>query len=141
MPIKIREVKDKNSHCLSCNTNWSNTPIMFDIGFISGSNSNIITLCKKCSDELFQKLLKSSCNYNAKVKDKVDMERIRRSKREFMPKGEKWVIEEEVKTTPKKTRTKTKRKIEEDLDDEWEDVLKEEISVKKVRRNEKKKRS
>lgn len=121
MPIKMREVKDKNSHCSVCKTNWSNTPVMFDIGFICDNNSHIITLCKKCSDELFQKLLRSSCNYNSKVKDKVDMERIRRSKQDEMPKGEKWSVEEKV-TTQRKTRKKKSK----DLDDEWEDVLRNE---------------
>lgn len=94
MPIRMRVNKDKNSRCKLCNTSYMNTPEMYDLQLANEVKSVIFTLCKGCNDELFSKTLKANCMYNHKVKDKEDMERIRRSKLKFMPEGQKWTTEE-----------------------------------------------
>lgn len=73
MAIKMRINTDKQSVCEECKTKWSCTPEMYDV-LITNKK---ITLCKKCSDVVFQKLLKISCMYNSRLKSNSDMERIR----------------------------------------------------------------
>lgn len=70
--IKMRINNNSTSVCEECSVSWKNTPEMYDL-LLCG---NKVTLCKKCLDNLFQKTLKASCAYNAKVKSQEDMQRI-----------------------------------------------------------------
>ena len=94
MPIRMRVNKDKNSRCKLCNTPYMYTPEMYDLQLANEVKSVIFTLCKSCNDELFQKTLKAGCIYNAKLKTKEDMQRIRLYQSKFTPDGEKWTTEE-----------------------------------------------
>lgn len=71
--MKMKINRDQDSVCDECRNIWKNTPEMYDL-LLCGSK---ITLCKRCLDNLFQKTLKASCAYNAKVKSQEDMQRIR----------------------------------------------------------------
>ena len=73
--IKMKENKNKESNCSCCNTNWKDTPQMIDIMV---NKNEIFSLCKKCYETMFQKLLKVSCMYDSKIKTKEDETRIRR---------------------------------------------------------------
>ena len=74
MSIRMRENQKKESKCENCGTKYINTREMIDIK-ISGHQH---TLCYKCYDELFTKLLRMQCAYQAKLKSKEDIERIQR---------------------------------------------------------------
>lgn len=71
--IKMKVNKDNNSKCDECGCQWKNTKEMYTI-LICGKKIN---LCKKCTDIVFHKTLTASCKYNERLKDKVDMQRIR----------------------------------------------------------------
>lgn len=71
--IKMRVNDDKNSICNFCSEKWKNVPEMYDISLVG----NIFTICKSCSDELFQKILKADCMYSGKIKSDEDMQRVR----------------------------------------------------------------
>ena len=75
--IKMKENKNKECNCSCCNTNWKDTPQMIDIMI---NKNEIVSLCKKCYETMFQKLLKVSCMYDNKLKTKEDEVRIRRSR-------------------------------------------------------------
>lgn len=81
MAIKMRVNVNRESRCENCNSPWKTTPEMYDVLIVNSKT----TLCKKCSDELFNKLLKISCMYNAKVKSKEDMQRITTSAKILNP--------------------------------------------------------
>lgn len=70
--IKMKINTDRSSVCKECNTAYHNTPEMYDM-LLCGKK---VTLCKKCLDDIFQKTLKASCAYNAKLKSQEDMQRI-----------------------------------------------------------------
>lgn len=93
MPIRMRVNKDKESRCKLCNTPYLYTPELYDLQLANENKSVIFTLCKECVDELFNKTLKASCNYNAKLKTKEDMRRIRLYESKRVPKGENWKTE------------------------------------------------
>lgn len=75
--IRMRENKNSEEFCSLCNTSWKNTRVMHDIKM----NDEIFHLCHKCSNELFQKLLKASSMYDGRLKTKEDMARINRENR------------------------------------------------------------
>ena len=71
MSIKMRENHDKSSVCQECGAKYQNTRQIIDILFINQK----YTLCYKCYDMLFKKLLRMQCDYQSKVKSKEDIER------------------------------------------------------------------
>lgn len=75
--IGIRVNSDRESVCRECQISWSDTPEMYDI-LLCGKK---VSLCKGCIDKLFQKTLRASCAYNAKVKSQEDMQRIQKYKK------------------------------------------------------------
>ena len=74
MSVKMRVNNETDSKCDCCKAEWENTGVMYDIKF----GSKTVTICRKCSDVLFQKNLRAACMYNAKVKTKQDQARISR---------------------------------------------------------------
>ena len=108
MSIKMRVNKEKESECFVCKTTWLNTHEMYDLRFESKlEETRTLTLCKTCVDELFNKTLRASCLYNSRIKNKEDMERIRRAESKFMPKGQRWTTTEIIeKIKPKGPRGK-----------------------------------
>lgn len=73
--IKMRINKNKESICFNCHCIWKNTPEMYDLS-IGFDKQRILPLCQNCLNEIFKKSLKASCNYNARIKSKEDMQRI-----------------------------------------------------------------
>ena len=94
MPVRMRVNHDKESKCTLCGKPYMRTKEMHDLQLSNERKSIIFTLCYDCMEEIFNKTLKATCNYNKKVKNKEDMLRIRKSKEKYMPDGEKWTIEE-----------------------------------------------
>ena len=90
MAVRMRVNKDKESKCKLCNTPYMYTPEMYDLQLANDESgkSVVFNLCKKCTDEIFHKTLKASCNYNAKVKTKEDMQRVRLTNNKEMLKEE-----------------------------------------------------
>lgn len=80
--VRMRVCTDTSSMCDECRTRWPNTREMYEI-MLFGQKRRI---CKRCSDALFQKLLKASCMYDGKVKTKEDKER-QRKERELHEEG------------------------------------------------------
>ena len=74
MAIKMRENHDKNSVCQECGAKYQNTKQIIDILLVDQK----YTLCYKCYDILFKKLLRMQCDYQAKLKSKEDIERSQR---------------------------------------------------------------
>ena len=78
MAIKMRINNDKESRCFNCRTEWRNTGEMYDFAIGYKEKQKIIPLCRNCVEEIFNKTLKASTKFNAKVKSKEDMKRIQR---------------------------------------------------------------
>lgn len=76
MAIKMRVNNDTSSCCDECGVLWKNCAEMYDL-FVFGE---IHRICRQCSEKLFQKTLKASCSYNAKVKQKEDLKRAERER-------------------------------------------------------------
>jgi hypothetical protein len=74
MAIKMRVNGNKKSKCENCSCEYKNTAEMYDLQIADVR----FMLCKKCVETLFQKTLKASCIYNAKLKNQEDMQRLRR---------------------------------------------------------------
>lgn len=110
MAVRMRVNKDKESKCKLCNTPYMYTPEMYDLQLANEEKSVIFVLCKDCVDEIFNKTLKAGCNYNARVKTKEDMQRIRLANNKFTPKGEEWTTEEKVVNEPVIRNKKKRRK-------------------------------
>lgn len=72
--IKMRINEDNKSKCEECKISWDYTGCMYDLMLVDTK----FTLCRECADTLFGKLLKASCMFNGKVKNKEDMARINR---------------------------------------------------------------
>lgn len=79
MPVRMRVNHDKESKCTLCGKKYMYTKEMHDLQLSNKRKSVIFTLCYDCMEEIFQKTLKASCNYQAKLKTKEDMKRIRLS--------------------------------------------------------------
>lgn len=75
---KMRVTKERESACCECGREWKNVSEMYDLKI----GDNISTICRKCSNVLFQKLLKAACAYDGRVKTNEDMARIRRDNAE-----------------------------------------------------------
>lgn len=73
MAIRMKVNENRNSICSECGTEWENTRTMTTI-LIAG---NKINLCKSCMDDLLTKNIRMDVKYNAKVKDKFDMQRVK----------------------------------------------------------------
>lgn len=71
--IKMRVNKNKESECDCCGEKWKNVPEIYDI-MIFGE---IHTICMKCTQELFCKILKADCLYNSRLKSDEDVTRER----------------------------------------------------------------
>ena len=78
MAIGMRVNNHTDSCCCECKKEWKNVSEMYDLKI----NNNVFTICRKCSEVLFQKLLKASCMYSGKVKSQQDMVRISRERRD-----------------------------------------------------------
>lgn len=89
MPIKMRVNSNNECKCQECNVSWKNTPEMYDVLVVDTK----FTLCKKCLDDLFTKILKISCMYNGRVKSQEDMRRIHNSNKILNPISETRIIE------------------------------------------------
>lgn len=76
--IKMRVNKNKNEKCSCCEAKWIDTSEMIDVMI---NENQKFSLCKKCYDSLFQKLLKVSCMYDSRLKTKEDQQRAYREKR------------------------------------------------------------
>lgn len=74
--MKMRVNKNPDAYCEECECLWKHTEEMYDL-MLCG---NVQTICKQCAEELFRKLLRKSCAYNAKVKSPEDMQRIQKAK-------------------------------------------------------------
>ena len=74
--IKMRINKNEKSECENCGVNWEYTSAMYDLMLVG----SVHTICRQCSQELFQKLLKAECMQNAKIKSNEDIKRIQREK-------------------------------------------------------------
>lgn len=72
--IKMRVNNHKDSECDFCNEKWKNVPEMYDMMLLD----DIYTICKRCTQELFMKILKADCLYNGKLKSAEDIARERR---------------------------------------------------------------
>lgn len=68
--IRMRVNKDPQSICKVCRTSREKSVEMFDIAF---TDKHIITICDKCNNDLFKKVLKADCSVNAKLKTKKDL--------------------------------------------------------------------
>jgi hypothetical protein len=79
MPVRMRVNHDKESKCTLCGKPYMRTKEMHDLQLSNKRKSVIFTLCYDCMEEIFQKTLKASCNYQAKLKTKEDLKRIRLS--------------------------------------------------------------
>lgn len=69
--IKMRINKNKASVCDFCSETWENVPEMYDMMLVK----NMYTICKKCTQELFMKILHADSLYNGKVKSTEDLAR------------------------------------------------------------------
>lgn len=74
MAIKMRVNDKKTSVCSECGVTYRNTKEMYDMMIVDTK----FTLCFDCVEKVFQKTLRASTTYNAKLKTKDDAERIRR---------------------------------------------------------------
>lgn len=75
---------DTESVCDECGLKYGSTEVMHDLFLVD----NCYTLCYDCIDKIFHKVLKAQCNWNAKTKDKADMQRIRVASNRKNPKIE-----------------------------------------------------
>lgn len=73
MAIRMRVNNKQNSSCMECGRNYNYTQEMYDINVCG----EIFTLCFKCSEVLFKKLLSANVQYNGRTKSKNDLRRIR----------------------------------------------------------------
>lgn len=71
MAIRMKANENRNSICDECGCEWKNTRVMTTM-LIGG---NKINLCKMCMEDLLTKTIRMDVKYNAKVKDKFDMQR------------------------------------------------------------------
>ena len=65
--------KHKESICENCGEKWKNVPEMYDIMIFN----EVHTICKICNQELFTKILKADCLYDARLKSSEDITRKR----------------------------------------------------------------
>lgn len=78
MAIKMRTIKNQpEAICKICGATKAQSLEIFEIMFTDKAK---LTLCDLCNEELFHKTLKASCNVNAKLKTKADLEVIRKRK-------------------------------------------------------------
>jgi hypothetical protein len=77
MAIKMRVNNNIESICKNCGCEFKNTAEMYDLQIVETK----FVLCKFCIETLFQKTLKASCIYNAKVKTQDDLLRLRRQQK------------------------------------------------------------
>lgn len=96
MAIKMRVNQDRGSKCFNCGCEWKNTPEMYDLK-IGYTKERTLPLCKNCIDVLFQKTLRASNIYNAKLKTKEDQARIIRSKRLLEPEENSMSVSEALR--------------------------------------------
>lgn len=77
--IKMRINNHKDSKCDFCDEQWKNVPEMYDMMLCD----NIFTVCKKCTQEMFLKILKADCLYDGKLKSDEDLARKRRFEEKY----------------------------------------------------------
>lgn len=73
--IKMRVNYDSECTCSQCGMKYKNTKEMYDIRLFGEINQ----ICFDCVEKLFQKLLRAETTYQAKLKTKEDMARIKRN--------------------------------------------------------------
>lgn len=76
MAIRMRVNNVKDSECNECGCLYKNVAEMYDLILCDVQ----FTLCKECIEMLFNKTLKASCMYNAKVKRPEDLKRAERAR-------------------------------------------------------------
>lgn len=87
MAIKMRSNSDKEAFCMECGDEQDQVLNMFDI-CIAGE---IITVCDKCNETLFNKTLHAECLKSGRLKSKKDMAIIRKRASRIGLKHEKHV--------------------------------------------------
>jgi len=71
MPIRMRESKKQNAICEECGIPFNSTRALIEMQIADKR----VTLCKRCEEVLFSKLLAIDCKYNERLKKPVDLQR------------------------------------------------------------------